>query len=432
MKLYVKIKGISCNHCLQTIEANLLKDKNIESVKFKNDIAIITYKNTINREKLIKKIISLGYYTEEDYISDDITKLGNKTNLKEIILIITILILIFYLLYKLIGFNVFNVIPTIDSNITYGMLFITGLFTSIHCISMCGTINLLTVINKTGKRNYKRPILYNLGRLISYTFLGAVVGLIGSTITINNKVSGIIILLAATIMFLMALSMLGVIPLRKVKRFKGKLKTKSPFLIGLLNGLMPCGPLQAMQVYALSTGSPIKGAISMFLFCLGTIPLMLSTGLILTRLNSKNKILINKIATCLILILSLVMLNQALLSLDIDLFKNQNEETYQKSIIKDNYQEIKINASYGNYQDIIIQKDIPVKLIIHVDKDKLTGCNNEVYLKKYNIKKKLVAGDNLIEFTPTKVETLTYTCYMNMIKNNIKVIDNKKYFERKS
>ena len=214
MNLYVELKEISCNHCLQTIEA-----------------------------KLIKKIISLGYYTEEDYISDDIIKLDNKTNLKEIILIITTLILIFYLLYKLVDFNIFNIIPTIDSNITYGMFFITGLFTSIHCISMCGAINLLTVINKTGKRNYKRPILYNLGRLISYTFLGAVVGLIGSTITINNKVSGIIILLAATIMFLMALSMLGVIPLRKVKISKGKLKTKSPFLIGLLNGLMPCGPL---------------------------------------------------------------------------------------------------------------------------------------------------------------------------------------------
>lgn len=432
MKLYVKIKGISCNHCLQTIEINLLKDNNIESVKFKNDIAIITYKNKIDREKLIKKIISLGYYTEENYISDDIALLDNKTNLKEIILIITVLILIFYLLYKLVGFNIFNVIPTIDSNITYGMLFITGIFTSIHCISMCGAINLLTIINKTGKRNYKRPILYNLGRLISYTFLGAIVGLVGSTITINNKVSGIIILIAATIMFLMAFSMLGIIPLRKVKRFKRKLKIKNPFLIGLLNGLMPCGPLQAMQVYALSTSSPIKGAISMFLFCLGTIPLMLSTGLILTRLSSKNKVIINKIATCLILILSLAMINQALLSLDIDLFKNNKEETYQKSIIKDNYQEIKINASYGNYQDIIIQKDIPVKLIIHVDKDKLTGCNNEVYLKKYNIKKKLVVGDNLIEFTPTKVETLTYTCYMNMIKNNIKVIDNKKYFERKS
>ena len=74
----------------------------------------------------------------------------------------------------------------------------------------------------------------------------------------------------------------------------------------------------------------------------------------------------------------------------------------------------------------------PVKLIIHVDEEKLTGCNNEIYLAKYKIKKKLKIGDNIIEFTPTKEEILTYTCYMNMIKNNIKVINNKKYFERKS
>ena len=57
MNLYVKIKGISCNHCLQTIEANLLKDKNIESVKFKNDIAIITYKNTINKENHLFRLL---------------------------------------------------------------------------------------------------------------------------------------------------------------------------------------------------------------------------------------------------------------------------------------------------------------------------------------------------------------------------------------
>ena len=43
---------------------------------------------------------------------------------------------------KLFGYNIFNIIPSIDANMTYGMLFITGLLTSIHCISMCGAINL--------------------------------------------------------------------------------------------------------------------------------------------------------------------------------------------------------------------------------------------------------------------------------------------------
>lgn len=432
MKVYVKIEGISCSHCLDTIETNLLIEKNIIKVEFQKNIAIIEYVGKLEKKKIIKLINSLGYLTQESYISDDISLLSDKVKPVEIIIILLIIILVFYLLNKIIGFNIFNVIPTIDDNITYGMLFVTGLLTSIHCVSMCGAINLLTVINKTTKRSYKKPILYNLGRLISYTALGGIVGLIGSVLTVNKTVTGIIILLAAIVMFLMALAMLGLIPLKKLKLIRHKTVTANPLIIGLLNGLMPCGPLQAMQVYALSTGSPIKGAISMFLFCLGTIPLMLGTGLFLNKLTGKWKIIVNKIATCLILILSVVMLNQALLYLNIDLFKNNDDSTYQKAILKETYQEVKINVSYGNYQDIIIQKDIPVKLIIHVDEDKLTGCNNEIYLAKYKIKKKLKVGDNIIEFTPTKEETLTYTCYMNMIKNNIKVIDNKKYFERKS
>lgn len=432
MKVYVKIEGISCSHCLDTIETNLLREKNIIKVEFQKNIAIIEYVGKLEKKKIIKLINSLGYLTQESYISDDISLLSDKVKPVEIIIILLIIILVFSLLNKIIGFNIFNVIPTIDENITYGMLFVTGLLTSIHCVSMCGAINLLTVINKTTKRSYKKPILYNLGRLISYTALGGIVGLIGSVLTVNKTVTGIIILLAAIVMFLMALAMLGLIPLKKLKLIRHKTVTANPLIIGLLNGLMPCGPLQAMQVYALSTASPIKGAISMFLFCLGTIPLMLGTGLFLNKLTGKWKIIVNKIATCLILILSVVMLNQALLYLNIDLFKNNDDSTYQKAILKETYQEVKINVSYGNYQDIIIQKDIPVKLIIHVDEDKLTGCNNEIYLAKYKIKKKLKVGDNIIEFTPTKEETLTYTCYMNMIKNNIKVIDNKKYFERKS
>lgn len=432
MKVYVKIEGISCSHCLDTIETNLLIEKNIIKVEFQKNIAIIEYVGKLEKKKIIKLINSLGYLTQESYISDDISLLSDKVKPVEIIIILLIIILVFYLLNKIIGFNIFNVIPTIDENITYGMLFVTGLLTSIHCVSMCGAINLLTVINKTTKRSYKKPILYNLGRLISYTALGGIVGLIGSVLTVNKTVTGIIILLAAIVMFLMALAMLGLIPLKKLKLIRHKTVTANPLIIGLLNGLMLCGPLQAMQFYALSTASPIKGAISMFLFCLGTIPLMLGTGLFLNKLTGKWKIIVNKIATCLILILSVVMLNQALLYLNIDLFKNNDDSTYQKAILKETYQEVKINVSYGNYQDIIIQKDIPVKLIIHVDEDKLTGCNNEIYLAKYKIKKKLKVGDNIIEFTPTKEETLTYTCYMNMIKNNIKVIDNKKYFERKS
>ena len=110
----------------------------------------------------------------------------------------------------------------------------------------------------------------------------------------------------------------------------------------------------------------------------------------------------------------------------------KNYGNYTSSILKDDYQIVEFNLSYSNYEDIIVQKDIPVKMIIHVDKKYLTGCNEEVTLKDFNVTKKLEVGDNLIEFTPTTTGTYTYTCWMDMIKNNIKVIDDEDYFKEES
>lgn len=156
---------------------------------------------------------------------------------------------------------------------------------------------------------------------------------------------------------------------------------------------------------------------------------MLVTGIVFSSMKGKTKILINKIASVLILVLSLIMLNRGLLSLNIDLFKNNNYGDYVKTTIKDGYQVIEFDLDYDKYKDILVQKGIPVKIIINASKDKLTGCNNEISIDKYKVKKKLEVGVNIIEFIPDKEETISYTCWMDMIKNNIKVIDDISYFE---
>lgn len=56
-------------------------------------------------------------------------------------------------------------------------------------------------------------------------------------------------------------------------------------------------------------------------------------------------------------------------------------------------------------------------------------CNNEIVIQKFGIKQKLNEGINVIEFTPQEEGVITYTCWMNMIKNTIKVIDDIKYFK---
>lgn len=417
-KIYVKIKGIHCSHCIDTIRKSLLEISNIKSIEFDGFIACISYQGKIETKKIVENILKCDYITKEEWISDCKEDLKKEVTIKEFIVLLGIIFLGFYLLTKILGFNPFNKIPTIDTNITYGMLFITGLFTSIHCISMCGAIQLLFFF-PNDKFDKKRILIFHLGRILSYTIIGGIAGLVGNILAINTKVLAILILLSSFCMMIMSLNMLGILSIKKIHFSKIASKSKNPFLIGLLNGLMPCGPLQAMQVYALSTGNLVSGSISMLIFGLGTLPLMLVSYTVFQFFHGKRKILVNKLASILIFILSIMMFNRGLSMLDINLF--HVDSNYLTATIVDNYQVVEFDLDYDHYQDIKVKKDIPVKMIIHVDKNKLTGCNNEILISKFNIKKKLEVGENIIYFTPDKKENITYTCWMNMIKNTIKV-----------
>ena len=419
-KIYVKIDGIQCENCIDTITCNLLKEKNIKKVSIDKNISTIYYLDNINKDKIIDIINSIGYYTCEEYISYNLDDLNDKHKVLGYIIFVTLFILVIFLLNKILGFNIFNFIPNIDSSITYGMLFITGVLTSIHCISMCGAINLITSLNT--KKSIKRPLLYNLGRVISYSLLGGFVGLLGSLFSINKYVSGVLIILVSLTMLYYSLSIMGVFRIKNLN-IGLKKKSRNPFIIGLLNGFMPCGPLQAMQLYALSTGSFITGFLSMFLFSLGTVPLMLFVSTVVNFLNNKKRTSLSRIAPALILVLSLLMLNRGLLTLNIDLFKVRDNSKYEQAVIVDDYQVIEFDLGYDNYKDILLKKDVKARIVIYVDSKYLTGCNNEIIINKYGIDKKLEVGDNIIEFTPDETGIFTYSCWMNMIKNNIKVVD---------
>lgn len=205
--IYVNIEGMHCSHCEEILRNTLLSIKNVKEVEFIKHIAKITYVGDLDHNELIRKVIKEGYITKEDYISENIKDVKTDVDLREFLVILFVIIIIGILLIRIFNFNIFNFIPTIDNNITFGMLFITGMFTSIHCISMCGSINLVATVNK--EKNIKRGILYNLGRLISYTLIGGIVGGIGSVITFNENISGIIIIISSLFMFILSLNMLG-------------------------------------------------------------------------------------------------------------------------------------------------------------------------------------------------------------------------------
>lgn len=423
---YIKIKGMTCTNCQNKVTKALIKITNVKSVNvnLNTGIAEIKYQKHISNEDIVNAIKEIGYHTNLSLISDHKNKLNNSYKLIELALLFTIIIAVYFFIKNTTGFDFLSVIPNIDSNVSLLMLFVIGLITSLHCIGMCGGILLAASIS--GHKSYKNPLMYNLGRITSYTVLGGLFGLLGSFFKINSFAYFIIISIASILMLIMGLSMLGLIPFKlTLKLPKLKYKPRSPYIIGLLNGFMPCGALQSMQLYAVSTGSFILGALSMFLFVLGTVPLMLVIGLLFNYFKDKSFILIQKIGALLIIILSIIMFNRALTYIGIDLTKLNFKDYshYQLATIKDNYQEIVIYVKADSYQDIVVQKGIKVRLNFKAESFYLTGCNNKVILPEWDIEKDLHAGDNIVEFTPQKTGDFLYTCWMNMIKNHIVVVD---------
>ena len=452
-EVILKIEGMVCVNCENLIEDILLDNNGVNKVEvsYTKGLAKINYnENKTSINDLIRVISENGYKVIDfsNEVNEDLSNKNKKSKKRNIdcankdedntFLIIIIILGVILLLKKFGVSNIFSVFPTPNENTSYSMLFIIGLFTSLHCVSMCGGINLSQCINyndtidKGTLSTIKPAFLYNLGRVISYTIFGAIVGGIGSIISFTGWMQSLIQLIASIFMIIMGLNMLNIFPwLRKLnprmpkifaKKFKSK-NNNSPFFIGLLNGFMPCGPLQAMQIYAISTGSVTKGAISMFLFSLGTVPLMFGLGTLSSYMSKKFSNKIMKFGAILVIVLGFSMFNNALALSGINFSQGSENDSGVRAEIQDNIQVVTTKLKGGTYEPIIVEVGKPVKWNIQVSNGSLNGCNNKIIIREYEIEKSLEMGDNIIEFTPTEAGTYTYSCWMGMLRSKIYVVN---------
>ncbi|MFK5938028.1 MAG: sulfite exporter TauE/SafE family protein [Sulfurimonas sp.] len=167
-----------------------------------------------------------------------------------------------------------------------------------HCIGMCGGIVLAysTIkIEPTSSKLSKSAahLLYNFGRVLTYTMLGGIFGAIGSVVRFSNTANGMLLIFAGIAMIFAGLSLMGKIkfltliehsfassPFYK-STFQKILHSKSNlsfFALGMLNGLLPCGFVYFFAIAAASTADPIYGALVMAIFGMSTIPAMFSVG----------------------------------------------------------------------------------------------------------------------------------------------------------
>jgi len=432
-----KAKGMTCKNCERVIEKQVKTMPGVKHIDIDyatEEVRVIYDPKKTNFDNIKKVIDSKGYICEE------FPETKNPPTTGWILLVLGIIVVAYYSLQTLETIE----LPQISQNMGYGLLFIVGLLTGLHCVSMCGgfVVSYSTKGITQGKKPHELHLAYGLGKTLSYTIIGAIFGLLGSIIAFTPFMRGIAGILAGLFLLLFGLKMLNIFPVLRKIQFRtpqfiskftyGQKKSHSdPLTIGLLNGLMiACGPLQAIYIMAAGTGSMIEGAKLLFVFALGTLPVMLSFGYITSFIGSKATHKILKFSGAIVIILGIFMINNGLAltgaGFDIGTTTGNDPKTTidpapsspEPLNANTEFQEIRMEVNrYGFVPSTFtLKKGVPVKWIIYGKV--LTGCNNAIIVPALGLQFDIKKGEQIIEFTPTDAGTIRWSCWMGMIRGS--------------
>ena len=329
---------------------------------------------------------------------------------------------------------------------TIWLAFLTGLTSGgISCIAVQGGLLTSAISNIENSKNNKRVVtIFLISKLLAYTLLGLILGLIGSLIVITPRMSAIFQIFIGFFLLATAGRILDIHPIFRYfviqppkfiyKLAKNQTKTGNffaPVVLGVLTILMPCGVTQAMMIVALGTASPVQSALIMFAFVLGTSPVFFALGVSLAKLMKYKAF--NYISAGVITIFAIISLNSAMgLFGSIHTLQNywavmsgktQTQEV-KSAGVSQGYQEATITVLNNGYKSDVttLKAGVPVRLKMITSNT--YSCSRAFTIPSLNISKILPAtGEETIEFTPSKPGRLAYSCSMGMYTGSFNVVE---------
>ncbi len=172
---------------------------------------------------------------------------------------------------------------------------LVGFLGSFHCLGMCAPITWVIPDKSANRKKWLvNKLIYNSGRVITYSVLGAIVGLLGELFSFAGFQQWLSIIAGSTLIigvFFFGGKVSGVVVFKPASRFISWVKSKMSRLImakgwrsnialGIVNGFLPCGLVYAALIGAISMGDLLGGAMYMTLFGLGTLPMMMAAAII--------------------------------------------------------------------------------------------------------------------------------------------------------
>lgn len=292
------IKGMHCQSCevLITEELEALPDVQKANVSLRTKTATITAKNMPPHAALERAIKAAGYeigYDEKPAVSKD------KRVYKDVAIGFVVVAILLVLFTKLGLGDVANVnMSGASVGLVALMIGLTAGFST--CMALIGGL-VLGISSRhaekhptaTPMQKFRPHLFFNLGRITSFVVLGGVIGALGAAFQLKGSLLGLLTIGVGLVMLMLGLQLTEVFPRLKgslslpsrigrligIKKHEGReYSHKDSFMLGAATFFLPCGFTQAMQLFAVSTGSWVSGAIIMGMFAVGTAPGLLSIG----------------------------------------------------------------------------------------------------------------------------------------------------------
>lgn len=448
IKTTVPIKGMHCKSCEILIKERLEEMENIKNAKvsFKEKTATVYSQSPLAMDLVANAIRETGYEVGEEN-----PKSWMSTDLKDYRDLGLSLLIVIVLFFIGSGLGLFNISITNGNPSSLLVVLLIGLTAGIStCMAMIGGL----ILGVSARHNEKHPeatvlqkfrphIFFNLGRILSYFIFGGLVGMIGKVFQLSSPVLGGLTIGVGIVMLILGLKLIDISPRlsnssfslpSSVHRFLGIKKHHqkeyshlNSMLVGGLTFFLPCGFTQAMQLYAMSTGSFISGALIMSMFALGTAPGLLSIGGLASLMKGALARLFFKFAGIVVIFLAIFNISNGYnltgWTLDIGTIGSTVGQATNVTV-ENGVQIAKMTQTTFGYtpNTFIIKKDIPVRWVI--DAQDISSCSSGLNVPALNITKNLQLGENVIEFTPTQVGKIKFTCLMGMYPGEFTVIEN--------
>jgi len=417
-KYIYKIKGLHCPSCELVIEDRLKEEKSIQSadVNLKKQEIVIESASIISPNKLNQ------IFKKDHYVFSEITAEEENTIVltnENLWWLWSIFIIGIFLALVHLGLASFL---NINNNSSLLAFFVFGLIAG---FSSCGAL-LSGIILSQPKNTWK--IL--LGRVVSYSILGGILGMIGQKVAFSPVFADILLILVSLVMIVVALQMLGLKMARQFNFFLPKTASKKiiehrfPIVLGFLTVLLPCGFTLLTEGVAILSGNWTKGLLVMLFFVLGT-----SIPLFLIGFSSDKLLKNQKIVGVLILFFVLYNLNFNFGITQKIFISNKDDQNAAAGITPSFVNAQVIIATYSAGNDIspnsfTIKKGQPVRFVINVN-DNGSGCMSTIMIQGlYQKPQSLIKGQTIVmEFVPQEAGTYQITCAMGVPRGTINVVD---------